>query len=92
MMWCWIEVYAIFLCVGTGNCLMMEQYLLHVLVHLHGFSNIATKGDNFFDFLFACLYEKAPKILSPLFKDRICSKRSKFFPLRVDPHCKGRQN
>ena len=53
------------------------------------FSANFIKGDNFSDFLFALLAEEAHPQRGLLLKERICSSRSKFFPLRVDPIQKG---
>ena len=47
-------------------------------------SAIFTKGKNSHDFMFACLEEEAVPVGGQLFKEKICSYRSKFFPLRVD--------
>ena len=56
------------------------------------FAIIFSKGKNFHDFLFAPL-SKVPLPHWGLFsKERICSKRSKFFPLRIIPCRNGRQN
>ena len=49
------------------------------------------RGKNLCDFQFALLNEALSK-WGLLSKERICSKRSKFFPLRVDLHWDGRQN
>ena len=43
-----------------------------------------TKGHNFCDFLFVFLDEQALPKCGQLLKERTCSYRSKFFPLRVD--------
>ena len=47
------------------------------------------KDKQYCDFLFASLKDKAPLRWDLLLKERICSCRSKFFPLRVDPTEKG---
>ena len=44
-----------------------------------------SKGNDFCDFLFASLDDKALSKAGLLLKVGICSYRSKFFPLRVDP-------
>ena len=44
------------------------------------------KGDNFCGFLFSSLEGEALLKWGLLIKERICSSRSKFFPLRVDPN------
>ena len=49
------------------------------------------KGDNFHDFLFASFADIAHPIWRLPLKKRICSKRSKFFPLRVNPSRGGKQ-
>ena len=49
------------------------------------FSAIFLKGDNFSGFLFASLDDVAFLRLGLLLQERICSKGSKFFPVRVDP-------
>ena len=55
------------------------------------FSIIFTEGNNFRDFLFASLADiTTPNWGSPV-KKRICSKRSKFFPLSVTPFGEGKQ-
>ena len=64
-------------CVGTPLC----------------FSAIFTKGtDNLHDTLFVSLLEGSFQKMGLLLKERICSCRSKFFPLRVDPIEKGGKN
>ena len=49
------------------------------------FSAMISKGDNFCHFLFASLADIALLNWGLPLKERICSKRSKFFPLRVKP-------
>ena len=52
------------------------------------FSAMVMKGNTFCDFLLASMSDKTlPKCRSGdlLLKERICSKGSKLFPLRVDP-------
>ena len=51
-----------------------------------------SKGDNTSDFLFASLDVEAFLKWGHPLKERICSYRSKFFPLRVDPHWKSGKN
>ena len=50
-----------------------------------------TKGHNFCDFLFAFLADMALRNWDILLKERTCCKRSKFFPLRVNPSWEGKQ-
>ena len=50
------------------------------------FSAMFSKGYNFHYFLFAYLEDKVFPKWGLLLKKRICSKRSKFFPFRVEPH------
>ena len=45
------------------------------------FSAMFSKGDNFRGFLFAYLEDEVFPIWGLLLKERICSDRSKFFPL-----------
>ena len=47
------------------------------------------KGNNFSNFLIVSLIVLALLKWGLLFKERICSWRSKFFPVRVDPFKKG---
>ena len=49
------------------------------------FSSIFTKGNNFCDFLFASIDGIALPKWGLFLKERIFSKRSNFFPLRVNP-------
>ena len=58
----------------------------------HVFSAIFTKGNNFGDFLFSTLGNKIFPQWDLILKLRICSSRSKFFPLRVDPLQKEGKN
>ena len=48
------------------------------------FSAIFTKGNSFHDFPFTSLENAAFPKGSQVLEKRICSRRSKFFPLRVD--------
>ena len=50
------------------------------------------KGNNLGDILFASVYEESFQKMGLLLKERICSYRSKFFPLRVNPIEKGGKN
>ena len=50
------------------------------------------KGDNFHDFLFAYVGNLFLPKYGQLLMVRICSKRSKFFPIRVDSHSEAKQN
>ena len=54
--------------------------------------SIFTKGNNLSDFLFASQDEETIQKQGQLLKERICSCRSKFFPLRADPFEKGDKN
>ena len=58
-------------------------------LHLHVFSAIFTKGNNFCDFLFASLDDKAYLKLGLLLKEGICCQRSKLFPIRHNSHLEG---
>ena len=49
-----------------------------------------SKGDNFHDSLFAYLVDKGFPEWDLLLKQRIYSKGSKFFSLRVDPEMEGK--
>ena len=53
------------------------------------FIHFFAKGNNLHDFLFASMNNKALTTWGLLLKERICSYRSKFFPLRVDPPIEG---
>ena len=55
------------------------------------FSAIFTKGNNFRDFLFASLDNIALPTCGLHFMERICSKRRKSFPLRVDSPLREKQ-
>ena len=57
-------------CMGTPAC----------------FSAMWSKRSNFCYFLFASLYDEIFQEMNQLLKERICSYRSKFFPLRVEPY------
>ena len=50
------------------------------------FSAIFSKRDNFSDFLFASLDNETFSKRGLLLKERICSDRSRFLPVAVDPH------
>ena len=54
-------------------------------MHHQIFSPIFIKEDNFCDFLLAFLGDEALPNRGLLLQERICSCRSKFFPVRVDP-------
>ena len=62
-----------------------------MLMLLHIFSATFTKGNSFGEFLFASLDQEAVLKWGLLLKERICSCRSKFFPLRGDPNLVGQQ-
>ena len=55
------------------------------------FSAIFTKGNNYSDFLFTSLDNIGVLICCLYFKKRICSRRRKSFPLRVDSPLRGKQ-
>ena len=88
------------LVVRTGNtliglcrctCSVDRCYLAHYTLgsaygHTSIFSAIFTKRNNFSDFLFASLDDETLPKRDQLLKERICSYRSKSFPLRVDPN------
>ena len=61
---------------------------LRCIVHLHVFQYFL-KGNNFCDFLFASLDDQTLPKMGQLLKERICSHRSKFLPLKVDPFWEG---
>ena len=54
------------------------------------FSNIFLNEGNLYDFQFTSPDEKAFQKRVLLLKERICSYRSKFFPLKVDPSWGGK--
>ena len=56
------------------------------------FSAIFAKGNSFYDFQFTFLKDRTFPKWGLLLKERICSSRSKFFPLRVVPIDKGSKN
>ena len=56
---------------------------------MYMFSHNLTTRHNFCDFLFTSLDYLALLKWVQLLKERICSKWSKFFPLKVDPNYKG---
>ena len=53
------------------------------------FPTVVTKGNNYFDFLFAPLDNEALSEWVLLFREGICCLRSKIFPLRVGSIEKG---
>ena len=57
------------MCMGTHRCFFPQSY----------------KGNNFRDLMYASLNCIPLLIWAQFLKERICSKRSKFFSLRVDP-------
>ena len=66
------------------------QYIFRWMDTSLSFSTIFTKGRNFYDYLFAFLSNKTFPKRGRLLKKRIFSKRSKFFPFRVDPRSEGK--
>ena len=62
----------------------MINFSLFKVLMVYLFTFIFTKGNNFRDFLFVSLVDEILRKGDQPFKERICSKRSKFFFLRVD--------
>ena len=60
--------------------------------NLHVFLQFLQNGNKFCDYLFTSMCGEAFPKLDLLFKERICSSRSKLFPSRVDPNSEERQN
>ena len=85
---CWIAgpSYSIRLALKLSTAKIGRSSLwLKVYGYISMFFRLFIKGNNFRDFLFACLTDVALPNRGLLSKERICSKRSKFFPLRVSP-------
>ena len=59
---------------------MLREFYIH-----NWLSIILEKGDNFCNFLFCFSAHQAPSEMGLLWKERICSRLSKFFSSRVDP-------
>ena len=80
---------------STHNTLLAE-FIAHSQCKFRSFNTYKfpffhhfTKGNNFQDFLFASMDDKALQKWGQLLKKRICSLRSKFFHLRLITIVKG---
>ena len=55
------------------------------------FSAIFSEGNKFRNFLFSTLADESLQTWGQYLKERICSWKSKFFPLRIEPHVEAEQ-